>query len=222
MLALIIVAALVPVLYDSLRVGFREKAAAELAVEPVRTAELAMDLIRQDLGDAVQPVPTALQSYSVTGPFEGTDGKDDRGCDGDDLQFYSLADSPIHDTNNCEMKTVELGVVTAPNGDHVLVRKVVRDLVSDQAPNPDVEVVCRGIGGFNLRYFDGTNWTDTWDSTEENNKIPAAVEVTLTLERDNGPSQNLDGKPCFRFVRVIQLPCSTAASDSTVNSGALQ
>jgi type II secretion system protein J len=219
MLALIIVAALVPVLYDSLRVGFREKAAAEAAVEPVRSMEIAMDLLRQDLGDAVAP---SASTSSLEGPFEGTDGKDDRGCDADDLQFYSMAESPVHDTNNGEIKSIELAVVTAPNGQHVLIRKVIRDLISDQAPNPDVEVICRGIDGFNLRYFDGTAWTDTWDSTAEDNTLPAAVEVTLTLDRDNGPSQNVDGKSCFKFVRVLQLPCSTAAFDSAVNSGGVQ
>jgi type II secretion system protein J len=223
MLALIIVAALVPILYNSLRVAFREKAAAEAAVEPARTAEVAFDWLRQDLGSAVPPsASTSTQVVSLEGPFEGTEGTDDRGREGDDLQFYSFADSPLHDTNNSEIKSVELCVMTAPNGDHVLARKVIRDLLSDQAPNPDVEVLCRGIGGFSLSYFDGTNWTSTWDSTEEDNTLPAAVQVTLTLDRPNGPTHDPDGSRSFRFSRVFQLPCSTAAFDSTVNSGGVQ
>ena len=224
MLALIIVAAIVPVLYDSLRVAYREKASAELAVEPARTAEVAMDWLRQDLGDAMPPgvvIPNAATT-PLAGSFEGIDGTDDRGRDGDDLQFYSVADSPLHDTNNSEIKSIELCVMTAPNGDHVLARKVIRDLLADQAPNPDVEVLCRGIGGFNLRYFDGTTWTDTWDSTAEDNTLPAAVEVTLTLDRPNGPVHNPDGTQSFKFVRIFQLPCSTAAFDANVNSGGVQ
>jgi type II secretion system protein J len=216
LLALMVVAILVPILYDSLRIAFRAKAAAEAAVEPVRTAEIAMNWIRRDLDDAIAPSTTAS---SLCGPFEATDGKDERNCDADDLQFYGLAESPLHDTNNGEIKSIELGVVTAPNGDHVLIRKVISDLIADQAPNPDVEVICRGIGGFNLRYFDGSAWTDTWDSTAEDNTLPVAVEVTLTLDRPNGPSINADGQKSFKFVRVMQLQCSTAAFDTTVNSG---
>jgi general secretion pathway protein J len=216
MLALMIVAVLAPILYSSLRVGFAEKAQAEQAVEPQRTASMALDWIAMDLGSALQP---STASSSLEGSFEGTDGQDDRGCDADDLQFYGISDSPQHEFNNGEIKSIELAVVVSPEGDHVLVRKVIRDLLSDQAPNPDVEVICRGIGGFNLRYFDGTNWTDTWDSTAEDNTLPAAVEITLTLDRPAGPLQNHDGSKCFQFVRVVQLPCSTAAFDSNVNSG---
>ena len=223
MLALLIVATLVPILYNSLRVAYREKAAAEAAVEPARTAEIAMDWLRLNLGDATPPgVQVSGGPLLLSGSFEGTEGTDDRGREGDDLQFFTTADSPLHDTNNSEIKSVELCVMTAPNGDHVLARKIIRDLLSDQAPNPDVEVLCRGIGGFGLRYFDGTNWADTWDSTEEDNTLPAAVEVTLTLDRPNGPTHNPDGSQSFRFTRVFQLPCSTAAFDSAVNSGSVQ
>ncbi len=223
MLALLIVATLVPILYNSLRVAYREKASAEAAVEPVRTAEIAMDWLRLDLGDAMPPgVQVPGGPLLLAGPFEGTEGTDDRGREGDDLQFYTTADSPLHETNNSEIKFVELCVITAPNGDHVLARRVVRDLLSDQAPNPDVEVLCRGIGAFSLRYFDGTNWADTWDSTEEDNTLPAAVEVTLTLDRPNGPTHNPDGSQSFKFTRVFQLPCSTAAFDANVNSGGVQ
>ena len=216
MLALIIVAALVPILYNSLRTGFRNKDAAEIAVEPPRTAEQAVDWIRQDLGDAVPP--SALTT-GLAGPFTGIEGTDNRGCDADDLKFFSTADSPLHDTGNGDIKSIELTVVTAPGGDHVLVRNVIRDLVSDQAPNPDVEVICRGVGGFKLRYFDGTNWNDSWTSTELDNTLPAAVEVTLTLDRPNGPSKNADGARCFKFVRVIPMACSTAEFDPNVNPG---
>jgi type II secretion system protein J len=219
MLALMIVAFLVPILYNSLRGGFRVKADAETAVEPARTAEAAMDWLRTDFANSVPPSTSAR---SLQGPFTGTDGKDDRGCDGDDVQFFTTADSPLHDINNGEVKSIELTIITAPSGQHVLVRYAVRDLISSFAPNPDVEVICNGIDGFNVRYFDGTNWTDTWDSTQEDNVLPAAVEITITLDRPNGPSLNLDGKRCFKYVRVIPLACSTAPYDTNVNSGASQ
>jgi prepilin-type N-terminal cleavage/methylation domain-containing protein len=223
-LAMIIVATLIPVLYAALHAGFNAKIKADAAVEPPRTAEIAMDIIRQDLGDAL--APTGQLAYT----FEATQGKDDRSREADDLQFCSTADSPQHAAANGEVKFIELTVMTAPNGDHVLVRKVIRNLLSPQESanqivppgNPDVEVICRGVGGFSLRYFDGSAWDTTWDCTQEDYTVPAAVEVTLTLDRPNGNSTEPDGSRCFRYVRVIPLACSTAAFDSTVNSGTLQ
>jgi hypothetical protein len=224
MLAMIIVATLIPVLYGAMHAAFSAKTKAEAAVEPARTAELSMDVLRNDLTNAM--APTGQLAYT----FEGTEGKDDRGREADDLQFCSTADSPQHAAANGEVKFIELTVMTAPNGDHVLVRKVIRNLLSPQESasqvvppgNPDVEVICRGVGGFTLQYFDGSAWDTTWDCTAEDYTVPAAVEVTLTLDRPNGNSTDSDGSKCFRYVRVIPLGCSTAAFDSTVNSGTLQ
>jgi len=100
-------------------------------------------------------------------------------------------------------------VQTGPLTFAPLVRKVIPNLLSPQAPNPDVEVICRGVGGFNLRYYDGTQWNDTWDSTQQQNVLPNAVEVTLTLDRPNGPIVNADGSHAFRFTHIIPMPCST-------------
>ena len=142
------------------------------------------------------------------------------GSPGDDLNFFSVADSPIHANANGDVKNVELTTMPTPDGrDTVLVRKVIRNLLSETAtPNPDVEVICRGVTGFALQYYDGAEWVPTWDSTQEDNTIPAAVQVTLTLTR---PDVNGANKS-FRFVRVYPLSCSTAAQDSQVNPNANQ
>jgi type II secretion system protein J len=218
-ISMMIVAILVPVLYSCLKNAYALKSKTEAAVAPARDAEQVFDWLRQDLNDAIPPsVNTGL-----IGPFEGITGTDNRRRENDDLQFYTTADSPLDASNNNEIKLDELTIITTPNGsDHVLVRKITRDLITQPAPNPDVEVICRGVGGFGLRYFDGTNWTDTWDSTAEDNTIPAAVEVTLTLDRPNGTSRNPDGTTSFKYVRVIPLGCSSAAFDSTVNTGTVQ
>ena len=211
-----LVAVLSTSLYISLRVAFGAKAAAEAAVEPPRTAAVALDLICQDLQASVAPSGLV---WAQT--FTGTDATDGRGRAGDDVQFFTVADSPLHAAANGDIKNVELTVADSPNGtEHLLVRRVIRNLLATSStPNPDVEVICRGVGSFNLRYFNGTDWADTWDSTQQNNTLPAAVEVTLVLERDNGVMQP-DGSRGFRYTRVVPMPCSTAAQDSTVNPNA--
>ncbi len=212
LVAMLMVAILSMALYASLRVAFDAQRSAEAAVEPPRTAAAALDLVGQDVQAAVPIGVTATQ-------YEGTDGTDDRGRPGDDVVFYSVADSPLHAAANGDVKQVELTVQTAANGtDHLLVRKVTRNLLSaTSTPNPDVEVICRGVGGFNLRYYNGDTWADSWDSTQEDNTIPAAVEVTLTLERTDAKGV----VHSYKYVRVFPLPCSTAAQDSQVNPNAL-
>ena len=204
-------------LYASLRIAFRARSMSEAAVEPPRTGALVLDLIQQDLSASVAPSGLLWAQQ-----FEGVDGSMSNGQPGDDVQFFSVADSPLHEHANGDIKSVELNVVDSPDGkDHLLVRKVIRNLLAQQTVPPDAEVLCRGVAGFNLRYWNGATWADTWDSTQENNTLPAAVEVTLSLRRDNGPVAMPDGTRAYRFVRIVPMPCSTAAQDSTVNPNAL-
>jgi type II secretion system protein J len=202
----IAVVILVP-LYTSLRVAFKAKDSSEAALTPSRTAEMAMDYLRNDLQNALPATGT------LNGAFEGTKGTDDRGYPGDDVNFFSTADSPEHPDGNGEIKNIELCVKVPPgSSDHVLLRRVTRNLLSQVTIPPDDEVICRRVMGFSVQYFTGSNWLANWDSTQEDNTIPVAVEITLDLQRP-------DGNGTFRTVRVFPMPCSTAASDSTVNTG---
>jgi prepilin-type N-terminal cleavage/methylation domain-containing protein len=223
-------------LYASLRIAFKAKDSAEKTIEPPRTAELAMEFIRTDLQNAMSPNPAAAAAQTaanaiggtgsstaipsaLAGSFVGTDGTDGRGRDADDLIFYSTADSPLHATVAADIKMVELAVVQ-PQGsnDYVLVRRVTPNLLAPTTPNPDEEVLCRGVAGFNLRYYNGSDWSDSWDSTQTqfDNTIPVAVEVTLQLDRPNNQGQTQS----FRYVRVFPLSCSTAEFDANVNPNA--
>jgi type II secretory pathway pseudopilin PulG len=212
MIALFMTVILTLSLYASIRIAFRSKASAEAAVEPPRAAALALDVLGQDIESAIGPttlIPTS---------FEATTGSDDRGRPDDDLQFFTVADSPLHAGANGDIKSDELTVVTSPNGrDHLLVRKIVRNLLSTSTtPNPDVEVICGGVGSFHLQYYNGDTWADTWDSTQEDNTLPAAVQVTLTLERTDATG----AVRSYPYTRVFPISCSTAAQDSTVNPNA--
>ncbi len=208
--ALAMVAILAGGLYASLRIAFRAQASSEQAIAPARTAALAFELIGTDIRNALPP------GNVLVGAFVGTDGTDERGRDGDDLFFYNTGDAPEHPSGNGEIKSVELSV-EVPDGsnDHVLLRRVTRNLLSQIAVDPDEEVICRGVAGFNLRYYDGMQWQDSWDSSQQDNALPLAVEVTLDLDRAAplDPSE----PPTHRYVRVFPIACSSLApaDDST-------
>ena len=101
-------------------------------------------------------------------------------------------------------------LITAPanTSDHVLVRRVTRNLLAPVEPTPDEEVICRGVSGFNLRYYDGSEWQDTWDSASSVIPMPLAVEVMVQLDRPAG-----DAEPRkMKYLRVFPLACATTAT----------
>ncbi len=221
--AMAIVAIMGVSLYASVRIAFKSQASAEAAVEPSRTAELAMEFIRQDLDNACPPAGNngqiALATGRLCGDFIGSDSVGDNNKDSDDLNFFTTAEATLHPSANGEVKNVELLVVNQNNSaEQVLVRRVTRNLLSALVPTPDEEVLCRGVVGFNVRYYDGTTWNDAWDSTVVNNALPTAVEVMLELERPN----TLGGVQTFRFTRVFIMSCATPPSDDTSESGSAQ
>lgn len=203
-LALVIAAILAASLYAAMRAGFQAKTSAQEAVDPARTAALALGFMADDIENILPP--TGI----LAGPFEGTSAQDDRGREADDVVFFTTADAPDDADANGDIKKVELTVIV-PDGstDHVLVRRVTRNLLSTTQPAPDDEILCRGVGGFTVRYYDGAEWTDTWDSTQQADTLPAAVQITLQLDRPAGPNQP---PRQLLYTRVIPIPCSDLMS----------
>jgi hypothetical protein len=78
------------------------------------------------------------------------------------------------------------------------------------------------VKAFNLRYFDGSDWLDTWDSSQQGDVPPLAVEVVLTLNAASTPSQlsevdqSSTDKTGYAITRVILLPCAALPQQNTV------
>jgi type II secretion system protein J len=214
LVAMAMVAILAVSLFASIQITFRAQKRAEAAVEPARTAQLAMEMIGQDITNSFAP------DGQLGGTFEGTTGTDDRGHEADDIDFYSTADSPQHIDANGEIKNIELTVITPVNStDHVLVRRVTRNLLSlNTTATPDPEFICGHVDSFTVQYFDGTDWAPTWDSTAEDNTLPMAVQVTLNIDRADSAAPG--GVQTTSYTRIFPVPCSTAEFDSAVNPSA--
>ena len=243
-------------LYASLRTGFHAESTAEAAVEPIRTADLAMGLLRPDFESAVAP------GGVLRGTFLGTDGTGEGGLPADTLEFYTLGDptdtailnsgsgtgaggiggigggigmgsstgsygrsgAAASSGNNsaypyalpgvAEVRMVDLLLVPAPSG-NVLVRRVTTNILSTSTPEYYDEIVCRGVRAFNVRYYDGSAWQESWDSTQLDNNCPTAVEITMELARPDG-----DQVRVTRFTRVFLLSCSALWSSTTGLTGA--
>jgi hypothetical protein len=97
----------------------------------------------------------------------------------------------------------------------VLVRRAKHTLLSPVDETVPDQVLCRNVRSLTLRYYDGTQWFDTWDSTGTDNTLPLAVEVTLEIS----PDPNSAGAQPYNITRMVHLPCGAVAT-TTSTTGA--
>lgn len=223
-LASAIMASLALTLYSAMRVGFRARDRVLAAVGPARSGEIAMNLIRRDLESALPP--TGL----IAGPFLGQGGTDV--SNSSSVMFYAVgrepqpvtsltgassATPPQDPTAAGSVVRVELALrspSTGSGGLPLLVRRVTTNLLAATEPEPVEEILCRDVTTFTVRYFDGTQWHDDWDSTQFGDTIPMAVEVTLELLRPNDPTRAMTDVATdpsnvskYTATRTFLLPC---------------
>jgi len=208
LVALAMAAIIAGSLYSALRIGFRARTSAEAAVEPIRTAEMATSVLRSDFECAVRATGTlagpfvgtdttgdgglaadAVSFYTLGNPADAdflaslavTQGNQQGGGGGVKGAMNGTTSNAVP----AEARKVEIGLVSYPgpnnSSEQCLVRRVTTNLLSQVAVDGDEEVLCRGVRAVNFRYFDGTTWQDSWDSTQINNNIPTAVEMIVEL-----------------------------------------
>jgi prepilin-type N-terminal cleavage/methylation domain-containing protein len=241
LVALAMAAIIAGSLYSALRIGFRARASAEASVEPIRTAEMATSVLRADFECAVRATGTlagpfvgtdttgdgglpadAVSFYTLGNPADAdflaslaANQNNRAGAGGVRGAMSGTTSSAVP----AEARKVEIGLVSYPGPDgaaeQCLVRRVTTNLLAQVAVEPDEEVLCRGVRAVNFRYFDGTTWQDSWDSTQINNNIPTAVEMIVELDRSS------DGVPrIVRFPRMFLLSTSTVTTDTGMGTDA--
>jgi len=199
-LALALSGMLVLSAYASLRAAMKARDRALVMVGPVRTTQVAMDILRQDLESALPPVGT------LAGPFVGELVEGSQGVLSV-LTYYSIVGEALSDAvDPASLRRVVLLVVPSEDGtDQVLVRQITWNLLAPIEEEPEQEIVCRGVRRFELRYFDATSgWLETWDSTVMGDVLPLAVEVTLEVQ---WPPQSVLETDVYRTRGVFPLSC---------------
>jgi len=163
---------------------------------------LALELLKQDL-DAALP-PTGV----LAGAFTGTAGSG--AGDSSSLSFFSCANFPGPEETASDIRQVELSVETpADETQPVLMRRVTTNLLAANAPAVREQVLCRRVRSFSVRYYDGSVWQDTWDSSGQGDILPFAVEVALEFALD--PDQPGAAERPYRLARVFRIPCGRVA-----------
>ncbi len=198
-------------LYATLHVAFKARRSATESVDRARRGELAIQLLRADIESAV--VPKGI----LAGGFLGEDATDRTGRASDVLMLHCAADGGQAAEGAGDIRMVELACEPDEDGEGmVLLRRITRNLLATTVEEADEEVVCRGVASFNLRYFDGVDWQDAWDSAAYDNALPRALEVTLELLN---PGQTDTDEAGRLICRVFRIPCSSLSAGLQVETG---
>lgn len=203
LVAMVLMNVLAASLYASLYIGFKARESSKAAVQPIRAAQIAMELLQQDIASSLPP--TGI----LAGEFDGVDERDGNGRDCDNLLFYSSNHKPEQEETACDIRKIELALVTSTVPDEsVLVRRIETNLLSPKSLEPVEEVLCRRVLSFNLRYFDGFDWWDEWNSVSNNDTLPRAVEISLEIECDQ--EDKTAEHTSYQLTCAFIIPCSSS------------
>jgi prepilin-type N-terminal cleavage/methylation domain-containing protein len=205
-------------LYTALYTGFKAKNSALSAVEPTTLAINAIELIKQDVYGVLPPTGT------LAGAFVGTNAQDSKGMDTDSLAFYT---THIYAGNNQlvgglgkveflleEDKDKDINLDTEG---YRLVRKVTTNLLSPKTVEPEEHVLCRNVKSLNLLYYDEENgWLNEWDSTNDANSLPLAMEIDIqVLRKDTSSDAESQTR---RLTQCFSIPCGGSQPESQTSS----
>lgn len=232
LIACAMVAVLTGALYASLHVAFQARQATQRRLDAARISRVTMDAIARELQGALPPVGI------LVGAFQGEDNIGAAGRDADSVSFYNTVNVAQRRAGMGDVQYVTLAVIPESNllvpmvegnaapvgsragGGRVLVRRVWRNLLAPVAAEPLEQVICRDVISLNLRYFDGAQWLDSWDSTQRDNALPVAVEVTLETAFPEGRSRIGDLEIGHRMVQLVVLPCATPLTEEESEAAA--
>jgi general secretion pathway protein J len=208
LLAMAMISMLAVSLYATLRVAFKARESATSGIAPMRSANVALDLLGQDLESALPP--TGVLAGAFLGQHLG-----DVQSSQDTVEFYCIGSADSLDPpNSAGFRKIDLGLEPSPDGrTSMLVRRITNNLLSPQEIQPDEEVLCRNVRSFSVRYYDGTQWSDEWDSTQMGDVLPVAVQVDLLLQT----SADVHATP-YHASRVFAFACHTDSSTSSTGA----
>ncbi|HUO07382.1 MAG TPA: type II secretion system protein GspJ [Phycisphaerae bacterium] len=202
LLALGITVIIGAILAASLWTATKASRTADAAVEEYRQTSTVGDILEREIANCLPP------TGQLAGPFEGLS---------DDIQFFTTGPEPKASVQG-DIRGIEY-TTAASSGNttgQTLIRRVTTNLLAQVAVTPPDQPICTGVNTLEFWYYDGTEWQDSWDSTQTNNTLPMAVKFTLTLL----PAKQ-GGQP-LTTTRIVPLSCynpSASSSSSTTGGG---
>lgn len=213
LLAMSLSAILIGAVYWTLAAGFDAHGHARRIIAFPRAAEFALETLRADLQGAVEP-GGLLTAEFIGGEAAGAEG-------GVALIFYTAAGTS-GEPRTAGVRRVEwvLGPpLIEPTADEhsALLRRVTDNLLAPVVPDPVEQTIATDVLELGLRFYDGSEWQNEWDSVAQSNALPLAVELTLTLampeSREAEARDSSEPDRSYIVRRVIALPAGATDAE---------
>lgn len=179
----------------------------------------AVELVRRDVAGLMVPQmnPTA-PAGTFSGQFQDTP-TDSPTQDFNDTRvspdFYTTTGAIDGWSPFSEVQVVSYFLAAATDGSNAknLVRAVTRNLLPVSTPTTDEQTLLTGVADAAFSYYDGTEWTDTWDSTTTFT-LPAAIKFTVNFAAGRaGPAA-----PPIELVLPVDVSTSTSLTETLQGS----
>jgi type II secretion system protein J len=143
--------------------------------EVLETGRIFVELLKHDLRGVVSSQKTPLKSDVV----------DIGGETASNIEFVTSSS-----VNRSPMGLSKVGyeLRKTKEGDKVLVRMEASDLKADFKKAATGFEVSRIITNFDLSFYDGTSWVDTWGDSSEG-KMPRQVKITVSMKDAKGKTK---------------------------------
>lgn len=227
--ALLIVSLLMAALYGAFRTAWVAERSGTEAIQRTQAAAEAVRLFRMDLLGATRPETTLggewtaeLSGETGTRSFSFNTNSAIR-----EIDYAGLTQSDMRGSiasrwprqtigGDVQQVTWSLEPSTTRSDAYTLVRGTTRNVLATREVELGQRVILRNVRAMWLRYFDGTEWLDEWETASEGDQLPIAVEVIIELapREDARPaargtrnvSRNDAGR---RLTTIVYLPMTT-------------
>jgi len=175
--------------------SYKQKLEHEMFAPQV--ASIIFSMMRRDL--------RRLFVQGVSDPFAGTDNGD-----ADSLDFVCTTPSVPDAETRLRYYITEVGYRAIQNDDNpeyfLLLRRESPDISGSPLKGGTLSVVFDRLLAFNIQYYDGQEYYDTWSFKETKGQLPVAIKVTLKFPADMNPDPSA-GEP-VTYESIIHIPLS--------------
>jgi prepilin-type N-terminal cleavage/methylation domain-containing protein len=187
------------------------------AVESGQPRDQVIQVVRRDLMNAV--VPAGILAGTFTG-----EANDDGGTEQDTLTFFAttgiITDSaPWGDIQEIEYTLEEPADGNTDEG-YDFQRKLTRNLLpatEEEEEDTSPWILLHHVKSLTIEYWDGSDWTDTWDSTAQENANPSAIRMSLDFY--NADDAKKIEAPLEIVTEIAPQPRPTPAAASGATPG---
>jgi type II secretion system protein J len=185
--------------------SIRLRDALEQQDELYRSARVGLDRIENELRLAfLTSNVQAVGTYRTV--FVGKDGGDE-----DQLWFAALSHQRKYfNAREGDQSELTIWVEDGPKDKgRILMHRESGQVDHEPDKTGQILPMISHVTEFNLRYLDGqkNEWQEEWDSTgtETPNRLPRAVEITLTIEKEDPDDRSEELKQTFLNTVVIEM-----------------